>query len=151
MLPSPTPFFPRRESHLEHPFTLTLAGLLLLAGASACAPVMEADRPTPTDLSQFAVGETRPQIINVIGAPAAQKQDGIQSCDIYKLYTKGPNNVGKVAIVTTEVTADIFTLGLAEVITSPVEYGTRNKKHTVTFCYATDGKLITMTDGGVSK
>jgi outer membrane protein assembly factor BamE (lipoprotein component of BamABCDE complex) len=111
---------------------------------------MEANRPTPTDLSQFAVGETRPQIVNIIGTPAAQRQDGTQSCDIYKLYTRGPNNVGKVAIVTSEVTADIFTLGMAEVIATPIEATTRNKKHTVTFCYGTDGKLITMNDGGAS-
>ena len=111
---------------------------------------MEATRPTPFDISQFAVGESRTQVIGVVGSPISQTKDGDDSCDVYKLYTRGPGDVEKGAIATGEVVADVFTLGLAEIIFTPVEYGTRNAKHTVTFCYDDGEKLLSMNDYGVN-
>ncbi len=102
---------------------------------------MEATRPDPVDTSQFTVGESRLQIVEVLGAPTATVKQGDQSCDVYKLYTHGPSGVGKGAIAATEAVADVFTLGLAEVVSSPVEGATRNAKHTVTMCYDKDTKL----------
>src|SRR5262249_7337074 len=128
---------------------LTLAGTLMLA-ATACSPVMEATRPTPVDISQFVVGESRVQVIGVVGSPTAQVKDGDHSCDVYNLYTHGPGGVEKGAIAAGEAVADVFTLGLTEVIFTPVEAGTRNSKHTVTFCYDESGKLLSLNDGGVN-
>ena len=133
---------------MQHTSTLTLAGILMLA-AAACSPVMEATRPTPTDISQFAVGENRMQVVGVLGAPTAEVKDGDHSCDVYKLYTRGPGDVSKGAIAAGEVVADVFTLGLTEIIFTPVEAGTRNAKHTVTICYDESGKMLSLTDGGV--
>lgn len=127
---------------------VTAAAMLLTV--AACSPVMEATRPTPVDMSQFAVGESRTQVVGVVGAPTAQVKDGDRACDVYKLYTRGPGAVGKGAIAAGEAVADIFTLGLTEVIFTPVEAGTRNSKHTVTFCYDEGGKLLSMNDGGTS-
>jgi hypothetical protein len=128
---------------------LTLVGILMLA-ATACSPVMEATRPTPVDVNQFALGESRTQIIGVVGSPISQIKDGDQFCDVYKLYTRGPGGVEKGAIAAGEAVADVFTLGLTEIIFTPVEAGTRNSKHTVTFCYDDAGKLVSMNDGGVN-
>ena len=111
-----------------------------------CSPVMEATRPTPVDTSQFAVGERRVQVVEAIGAPTANVKDGDQSCDVYKLYTRGPGGVGKGVIAAGEAAADVVTLGLAEVLFTPLEAGTRNAKHTVTFCYDKDGKLVSLHD-----
>jgi hypothetical protein len=41
-----------------------------------------------------------------------------------------------------EAASDVVTLGLAEVLWTPVEAATRNSKHTVLFCYDADGKLL---------
>ena len=70
---------------MKHISALTV--LVLMAG---CSPVMEATRPTPVDTSQFAVGESRLQVVEAIGAPTASLKDRGQSCDVYKLYTRGP-------------------------------------------------------------
>ena len=107
-----------------------------------CSVVMEASRPDPVDISQFIIGESRVQVISQIGAPEATVKDGDLSCDVYKLYTRGPGALGKGAIATTEAVADVFTFGLAEVVTTPVEGATSNKKHTVMFCYDKDDKLV---------
>jgi hypothetical protein len=107
---------------------------------------MEANRPDPVNLKKFVVGEsTRMNIVAQVGGPSSTMQDNGHSCDVYKLYTHGPSGVGKGAIAAGEAVADIFTLGLAEIIFTPTEAATKNTKHTVIFCYEPDGKLLSMT------
>jgi len=120
--------------------------LVVLVSFFSCSPVMEATRPTPVDTSQFAVGESRFQIVQALGAPTANVKNGDQSCDVYKLYTRGPGGVGKGVIAAGEGAADVLTLGLTEVLFTPLEAGTRNALHTVTFCYDKNDKLASLTD-----
>jgi hypothetical protein len=84
--------------------------------------------------------------VEAIGAPTANVKNGDQSCDVYKLYTRGPGGVGKGVIAAGEGAADVVTLGLAEVLFTPLEAGTRNAKHTATFCYGKDGKPASFND-----
>ena len=124
------------------PYRRAVALALVLLVGNGCSVVMEATRPDPVDTSQFVVGETRLQVVEALGAPTATVKQSDQSCDVYKLYTRGPGAAGKGAIAATEAVADVFTLGLAEVVTSPVEGATRNAKHTVTMCYDKDAILV---------
>jgi hypothetical protein len=109
---------------------------------------MEATRPNPVDINQFAVGENRMAVIQSIGSPVGNVKNAGDNCDVYKLYTRGPGDVGKGAIAAGEVVADVFTLGLTEIIFTPVEAATRNSQHTVTICYDGDSKLASINDGG---
>jgi hypothetical protein len=118
-----------------------LVPLLVLALLPACSVVLEATQPDPVDMSQFSVGEDHTRIAAKLGAPAATMRQGQDSCDVYKLYTRGPGAAGKATIAASEAVADVFTLGLAEVVTTPAEAATRNSLHTVTMCYGEDGKL----------
>lgn len=115
---------------------------------TACAPVMEATRPDPVDLSQFAPGMDRMTVVGELGAPAATLPDGPLACDIYQLYTRGPDAVGKGAIAFGEAATDVLTLGLSEVLWTPIEAGTKNAKHTVAACYGPNGKLVSMKESG---
>ena len=124
----------------------TVALALILPVDGGCSVVMEATRPDPVDTLQFTVGESRLQIVEVLGAPTASVNQNDQSCDVYKLYTRGPGGAGKGAIAAGEAVADVFTLGLAEVVTSPVEGATRNAKHTVTMCHGKDSKLVSQNE-----
>lgn len=127
--------------------SLSLAGVVALALAvtmSGCGPVMEARRPDPVDLSQFKPGEQRFDVVKVLGAPTTSVPNGSNSCDIYKLYTHGPSSAGKAAYAFGEGVTDVFTLGLAEVLWTPVEAGTKNSLYTVSFCYDKDSKLVSV-------
>jgi hypothetical protein len=115
---------------------------IFLLSLSACSTVMEANRPDPVDLSQFVIGEPRLNVVAEIGAPIASEKDGKNSCDVYKLYTDGPSGAGKGAIAAGEAVADVFTLGLAEVVLTPAEAATSSDKHTVIFCYSPSNKLV---------
>src|SRR5208282_908037 len=121
--------------------TAMLLGLALLCG---CSPVFEATRPDPVDLTQFVVGEKRVQVVEQVGAPTATVKDGDNSCDVYRLYTRGPGSVSKGVIAFFEAAADVFTLCLAEILFTPMEVATRNSQHTVMMCYSSDNILTSV-------
>jgi hypothetical protein len=79
-----------------------------------------------------------------VGTPVATANESGRSCDIYKLHTRGPDAVGKGVIAATEAAGDVLTLGLSEVLWTPVEAATRNSKHTVLFCYDISNKLVSV-------
>jgi len=115
--------------------------LMLAVGVGGCSTYLEATRPDPVDLDKFAPAEARLNVIGELGSPASSVKDQDKSCDVYQLYTHGPGAWGKAGIAFGEAAADVFTLGLAEVATTPAEAATRNKLHTVLFCYSADDKL----------
>jgi hypothetical protein len=109
---------------------------------------MEATRPTPVDLGQFSLGTPRDQVLERIGAPQSSFTENVAtSCDLYALYTHGVGRGGKASLAFLEGTADVFTLGLAEVVSTPVEAATRNELHPVSFCYK-DSKLVAIKENG---
>jgi hypothetical protein len=112
---------------------------ITLVWLGACSPVLEATRPTPTDLGQFQTGAARDSVVERLGPPLTSRTepDGA-NCDLYQLYTKGYGAGGKIPIAVAEAAADVVTLGLAEVLLTPAEGATRNEKHPVTFCYRDD-------------
>lgn len=128
----------------------TLFSTIVIAAISlgGCSTVMEANRPAPVNLHRFSVGQRRFDVLSAIGAPVASDKDGVYSCDLYKLYTHGTSAVGKGAIIAGEAAADVFTLGLFEVIGTSGEAATKSKIHTVMFCYSGEGTLAYAKDNG---
>lgn len=114
--------------------------------SAGCSTVMEARRPDPVDLRQFSIGDRRFDIVTQIGAPLATETEGSESCDVYKLVTHGVHRAGKAAIILGEAAADVYTLGLFEVIATPVEGATASAPHTVAFCYSADRKLQSISE-----
>lgn len=118
--------------------TLSIFVTLVLVG---CAPVMETRRPTPVDMKNFHIGEARIDVIVELGAPITTVVNGSSTCDVYKLYTRSLHGGGKFAVAADEEAPGVFTLGLSEVLFTPIEAGTRNSKHTVLFCYGPDNEI----------
>ena len=110
--------------------------------AAGCSVFMEANRPIPTDLHKFEVGQSRDSVLQRLGAPddSVIQTDGT-SCDSYQRYTKGYGAGGKAGVALLEGAADVLTLGLSEIVLTPTEALTKNEKHSVAFCYSTD-KLV---------
>lgn len=118
--------------------------MLQLAWVESCSVYMENTRPTPTNLAQFAPGTSREDVLATLGSPISStaKPDGM-SCDLYRLYTRGYGEGGKIPLSVLETAADVFTIGLAEVVLTPAEAATKNKQHPVDFCYK-DQKLVSV-------
>lgn len=125
-----------------------IAAIAVTFSLAGCSTVMEANRPAAVNLHKFSVGEQRFDVLATIGAPIASDKDGANSCDLYKIYTHGTSAVGKGAIVAGEAAADVFTLGLFEVISTSGEAATKSKIHTVIFCYSTENRLLYAKDNG---
>ncbi len=139
-----------RWSALRAVVTAALVAVEIL-GAASCSVYMESTRPTPVDLAQFDTGQTRDSVLERLGSPqqTVAESDGA-SCDIYALYTHGYGAGGKIPIAIAEGAADVFTLGLAEVILTPTEGVTGNEKHPVAFCYRNQ-KIVRITGGGAQQ
>ena len=127
---------------------LCVCAALLVGQAAACSVYMEATRPTPIDLNDYQEGMTRDAVLERLGAPdsTALESDGM-SCDFYRLYTRGYGAGGKIPIAVAEGAADVFTLGLAEIVLTPTEGVTKNEKHPITICYNAQ-KLARITGEG---
>ncbi len=127
---------------------LRVCAALLASQLAACSVYMEATRPTPVDLNDYQEGMTRDAVLERLGAPdsTALESDGM-SCDFYKLYTRGYGAGGKIPIAVAEGAADVFTLGLAEIVLTPTEGVTKNEKHPITICY-NNQKLARITGEG---
>ena len=115
---------------------------VVLCVLSGCSVYMEATRPSPIDLEKFHPGDSRASVTDQLGAPVTTSVGaGGTSCDLYLLYITGYGYAGKVPIAVAELAADVFTIGLAEIVASPTESVTRNEKKQVWFCYQNDALL----------
>jgi hypothetical protein len=112
-------------------FLIAIVGLI-----AGCSVVMEATRPAPVRLAQFDPGESRDGVVAQLGEPISTTTDADgSSCDLYSLPLSGYGNWGKAGIAFGEFLADVGTIGIAEVVSTPTEAATRNKKTPVWFCY----------------
>jgi len=112
-------------------FLIAIAGFI-----AGCSVVMEATRPAPVRLAQFNPGESRDDVVAKLGEPVSTTTDADgASCDLYSLPLAGYGNWAKAGIAFGEFLADVGTIGIAEVVSTPTEAGTRNKKTPVWFCY----------------
>jgi hypothetical protein len=112
-------------------FLITIAGLI-----AGCSVVMEATRPAPVRLAQFDPGESRDDVVAKLGEPVSTTIDADgANCDLYSLPLAGYGNWAKAGIAFGEFLADVGTIGIAEVVSTPTEAATRNKMTPVWFCY----------------
>src|SRR6201998_2522735 len=130
-----------RKVSVKLPVIASMIGLL---GMTACSAGMEASRPVPVDLSQFHAGDSRFNVVSGVGGAKGTIDDIAGPCDIYSLYTTGLGGFGKGVVTGSEVITDVATLGLAEIIWTPVQASTRPRQHTVTFCYDRNERLLSM-------
>jgi hypothetical protein len=123
----------------------------LVALIGGCSTVMEAERPSATNLSEFSSGQRHVDVVAKLGTATGKVDDAGLSCEVYKLHTKGTNMAGKTGIIVTEAAADLFTLGLAEVILTPAQAASKAGVHTVLFCYDGTDTLHKIRDAGVER
>ena len=120
--------------------TILLVCAVMLANCLAsCSVYMEATRPSAVDLNDYRPGIYRDAVVKRLGPPdstVAESQGA--SCDRYELCTHGYGTGGKITFASLEGTVDLLTIGLAEIVLTPTESLTKNKKYPVVFCYRGD-------------
>ncbi|HEX3203841.1 MAG TPA: hypothetical protein VHQ67_03745 [Nitrospiraceae bacterium] len=100
--------------------TTTIAIALLMASHSACSIYKVASQPGPADLSHLGIGSPRTQVIASLGIPKFSDMDPEgRKQDIFE-FQSGFNQASKARILP-YLAADVFTLGLAELVLWPIE------------------------------
>ena len=104
---------------------IRLIGLLfVLAGftglSSGCSVVLAAKQPDAKDMSVLKEGAPRSHVIAALGAPAwSGEKDGAKA-DMFS-FKQGYSTGAKVGRAFFHGVADVFTLGLWEVVGTPIE------------------------------
>lgn len=101
-------------------FTRIVLVIALALFVSGCAVHKAANAPSRKDTSVLRPGTPRDIVMAELGQPAASSKDDQGIYDIFK-FTKGYTGGEKFLHATGHGVADVFTLGLWEVIGTPTE------------------------------
>jgi hypothetical protein len=125
--------FPRGEAWLIKS-ALCLAALT----SSGCSVYMASSSPTQPELSAVRVGASRAEVDKELGKPINFLRQHYGDVATYQYF--GPDDVsyGRAAAYTV---LDILTLGVAELITTPIET-LQNDKHTLVVTYNPAGRVL---------
>ncbi len=127
--------------------TLLLVGGVLASPIvnSGCSVFMSANRSTYKDTSILKVGADRDVVLAELGPPnASLKMENGGYKDIYKIYPNAHRAGSKGAAVAGHAVADILTLGLWEIVGTPLELAAQDKPVTFILKYNPEGKLVEM-------
>ena len=120
-------------------------GIAMLA-MTGCSPVMAARQPGDKDLTVLREGTPRHVLIGEFGAPASSEvKDGIRT-DIFA-FRQGYSTGARVGRTVLHAVFDVFTLGLWEVVGTPVEAGFSGSDMSVQVTYDPDDKVKTVSVG----
>lgn len=133
---------------------ITLVTALATFCLGGCSVFMAANQPSEKNVSLFNQGTLRTQLISEFGAPSNTKKnpDGT-TCDIFT-FTQGYSGGAKATRAIAHGLADIFTLGLWEVIGTPTEAILSGDNVSYQACYNKDDsvtKIVLLTPGNDGK
>lgn len=116
-----------------------LCTLVLIQG---CSAIMAGKKQTRKDLSVIRVGGSRDDIVGVLGAPymSTRTDDGGVK-DIYKLVENAGTEETKTIAVVGHTALDVCTLGLWEIVGTPLEIATQEEATVFILYYDSNYKL----------
>ncbi len=97
---------------------LLLASLFVMN--SGCSVYMASTQPGERDISVLKEGASRSQVIAALGAPIWSGEKGGGKVDVFR-FTQGYSKGAKVGRALFHGVADVLTLGLWEVLGTPIE------------------------------
>lgn len=136
-------------------FTVTLLALCL----SSCSVYMAANQEDKKDLTVLNQGTPRSLVLGKLGQPVSSEKENGRRKDYFN-FTQGYSGGTKAARAVGHGVMDVLTLGIWEIIGTPVEGAADGQKMTVEVSYDKedkieevkvfeDGKLIKVLEGEV--
>jgi len=115
-------------------FIPSLALVALAVAASGCSVAMAAHQPSKKDVGLFAHGVPRNLVVGEVGAPIASEIKAGKRVDVFA-FTQGYSKAARVSRTIGHGAADVFTLGLWEVVGTPTEaaFNGSSKVYEVTY------------------
>ena len=107
---------------------------------SGCAVYMAANQPGKKDLGALTVGMPRQSVIADLGAPVFTEEKDGEKSDIFR-FKQGYSGGTKAVRAAAHGVADVFTLGLWEVVGTPAEAVMSGKDMAIKVTYDKEEKL----------
>jgi outer membrane protein assembly factor BamE (lipoprotein component of BamABCDE complex) len=101
-------------------FLITATAPFLLCGMSGCSVYMAAKQPTAKNLDIMTVGTPRSAVLAELGQPVATENKDGKKVDVFS-FVQGYSKASKTGRAAFHGVADVFTLGLWEVVGTPTE------------------------------
>ena len=98
--------------------SMAVVGLAL--AAAGCSVAMAAHQPSKKDVDLFTHGMPRNLVVGEVGAPVSSETKAGKRVDVYA-FTQGYSKAARVSRTIGHGAADVFTLGLWEVVGTPTE------------------------------
>lgn len=98
-------------------FAIMLSALPAISG---CAVYMAANQPDKRDVSVLQEGTYRGKVLAELGQPVSTETRDGQRVDVFN-FVQGYSDGAKVGRAALHAAADVFTLGLWEVVGTPIE------------------------------
>jgi hypothetical protein len=99
------------------PALALICGALVSAG---CSVVMAAHQPSRKDVALFSQGIPRNLVLAEVGPPVVTEMKGGKRVEVFA-FTQGYSKAARVSRTIGHGAADVFTLGLWEVVGTPTE------------------------------
>ena len=110
--------------------------------AQGCSAFMAGKKQTHKDLSVLRLGGNRDDIVAVLGAPyQTQRFEDGQVKDTYKIVENAPSEGMKTVEVLGNGVLSIGTLGLWEIVGTPIQMATQQEATLFILYYGKDNKL----------
>ena len=108
---------------------------------SGCSVYMAANQPEQKNISVVAQGIPRSAVIAELGAPLHSEQSPDSRTDIFKFH-EGSSMGAKVGRAVFHTVADVFTIGLWEVVGTPTEALIKGDQVIVTVTYDANDLVV---------
>ena len=119
---------------------LSFVLLSLMICSSGCSVFMAVKQPGVKDLSVLDVGHKRSDVIAELGAPVLTEEEDGKKKDIF-VFTQGYSTGNKTARALFHGAADVFSLGLWEVVGTPAEAVANGREMKAEVIYDADDKV----------
>ena len=110
---------------------------------SGCSVFMAAKQPEKKDTKMLAVGVPRAVILAELGAPISTTKNGNETIDIFS-FKQGYGKAAKFGRAMFHGVADIATLGLWEIVGTPIESSFDGKNTAYQITYDENGNVKTV-------
>lgn len=106
-----------------------LSVIFVLATLTSCSAVMAASGKRESNVAALQKGDSKAMVMAKIGhAPLRVAEQGIRSIEVYEIEKGNEPSVGRAI---THATLDVFTLGLWELVGTPLEATAGEKQYVI--------------------
>ena len=111
---------------------------------TSCSVVMATRQPDKKDLSVLQPGTARNTVIGALGAPATTNEKDGKKVDLF-VFVQGYTSGSRTGRAVGHAIADIFTLGLWEVVGTPIEMTATGTEMQIEVIYDEDDTVESVT------